>query len=202
MTSKTSCPFSLVYHLEKCLVSLRWRHNGHDSVSNHKPHYCLLNRLFGCRSKETSKARVTGDMGRNTFLYKTHSTKQLVMKNKFKWNIRSKFWKWNVYNDSCQNGVSTCATCYWGRMCEVQREDLPREQHHKSSGMESVPPGWHRHWPQLCGSKISARTNPVSRHRSRRRHFRGWRRCGRSRRGSSGHWPCWREACGSGTSVV
>ena len=144
----------------------------------------------------------TRDMGRNTFLYKTHSTKQLVMKNKFKWNIRSKFWKWNVYNDSCQNGVSTCATCYWGRMCEVQREDLPREQHHMSSGMESIPPGWHRHWPQLCGSKISARTNPVSRHRSRRRHFRGWRRCGRSRRGSSGHWPCWREACGSGTSVV
>ena len=24
------------------------------------PHYCLLNRLFGCRSKKTSKLRVTG----------------------------------------------------------------------------------------------------------------------------------------------
>ena len=23
--------------------SLRWRHNGHDSVSNHQPHHCLLN---------------------------------------------------------------------------------------------------------------------------------------------------------------
>ena len=32
-------------------VSLRWRHNGHDGVSNHQPHHCLLNRLFGCRSK-------------------------------------------------------------------------------------------------------------------------------------------------------
>ena len=24
-----------------------WRHNGHDTVSNHQPHDCLLNRLFG-----------------------------------------------------------------------------------------------------------------------------------------------------------
>ena len=24
--------------------SLRWRHNGRDSVSNHQPHHCLLNR--------------------------------------------------------------------------------------------------------------------------------------------------------------
>ena len=40
--------------------SLRWRHNGPDIVSNHQPHYCLLNRLFRRRSKETSKLRVTG----------------------------------------------------------------------------------------------------------------------------------------------
>ena len=39
---------------------LRWRHNGCDSVSNHQPHHCLLNRLFRRRSKETSKLRVTG----------------------------------------------------------------------------------------------------------------------------------------------
>ena len=41
-------------------VSLRWRHNGRDGVSNHQPHDCLLNRLFGRRSKKTSKLRVTG----------------------------------------------------------------------------------------------------------------------------------------------
>ena len=39
---------------------LRWRHNGHDSVSNHQPHHCLLNRLFRRRSKKTSKLRVAG----------------------------------------------------------------------------------------------------------------------------------------------
>ena len=41
-------------------VALRWRHNGRDSVSNHQPHDCLLNRLFRRRSKKTSKLRVTG----------------------------------------------------------------------------------------------------------------------------------------------
>ena len=50
-----------------CQVNLRWRHgalrwrrNGRDGVSNHQPHDCLLNRLFGCRSKKTSRLRVTG----------------------------------------------------------------------------------------------------------------------------------------------
>ena len=38
--------------------SLRWRLDGHDGVSNHQPHHCLLNRLFGCKSKKTSKLRV------------------------------------------------------------------------------------------------------------------------------------------------
>ena len=46
-------------HLFK-LLSLQWHHNGHDSISNHQPHDCLLNRLFKRRSKKTSKLRVTG----------------------------------------------------------------------------------------------------------------------------------------------
>ena len=40
--------------------SLQLRHNGRDSVSNHQPHHCLLNRLFRRRSNKTSKLRVTG----------------------------------------------------------------------------------------------------------------------------------------------
>ena len=40
--------------------SLQWRHNGRDGVWTHQPHHCLLNRLFGRRSKKTSKLRVTG----------------------------------------------------------------------------------------------------------------------------------------------
>ena len=38
----------------------QWRHNEHDSVSNHQPNDCLLNHLFRRRSKKTSKLRVTG----------------------------------------------------------------------------------------------------------------------------------------------
>ena len=45
----------LLYH-----VTLQWRHNDHDGVSNHQPHGCLLNRLFRRRSKKTTKLRVTG----------------------------------------------------------------------------------------------------------------------------------------------
>ena len=40
--------------------ALWWRHNDHDSVSNHQHHECLLNRSFRRRSKKTSKLRVTG----------------------------------------------------------------------------------------------------------------------------------------------
>ena len=39
--------------------TVQWRHNGCDGVSNHQPHYSLLNRLFRRRSKKTSKLRVT-----------------------------------------------------------------------------------------------------------------------------------------------
>ena len=58
--------YSVVFHWYSSLVSnnssisLHCRHNDHDGVSNHQPHGCLLNRLFGRRSKKTSKLRVTG----------------------------------------------------------------------------------------------------------------------------------------------
>ena len=41
-------------------IALLWRHNGRGSVSNHQPHDCLLNRSCRCKSKKTSKIRVTG----------------------------------------------------------------------------------------------------------------------------------------------
>ena len=47
-------------------IPLLWRRNGSDSVLNHQPHDCLLNRLFRRRSKKTSKLRVTGLCARNS----------------------------------------------------------------------------------------------------------------------------------------
>ena len=60
-----SCHFISAKKAVKCtgvcdVCTLRWRHNGCDSVSNHQPHHCLLNRLFRRRSKKTLKLRVTG----------------------------------------------------------------------------------------------------------------------------------------------
>ena len=49
-----------MYRMYFVFSSLRWRHNGRDSISNHQPHDCLLNRLFRRRSKKTSRLRVTG----------------------------------------------------------------------------------------------------------------------------------------------
>ena len=34
------------------LIPLQWRHNGRDSVSNHQPRDCLLNRTFRRRSNK------------------------------------------------------------------------------------------------------------------------------------------------------
>ena len=51
---------SCSHHTRMRSLPLQWRHNGCDSVSNHQPHDCLLNRLFRRSSKKTSKPRVTG----------------------------------------------------------------------------------------------------------------------------------------------
>ena len=43
--------------LTHCRRTLQWRHNDHDSVSNHQPHGCLLNRLFRRRSRNIKAPR-------------------------------------------------------------------------------------------------------------------------------------------------
>ena len=49
-----------MYLYTDACVTLQWRHNGRNCVSNHQPRHCLLNRLFRRRSKKTSKHRVAG----------------------------------------------------------------------------------------------------------------------------------------------
>ena len=39
-------------------ITLHWRQNERERVSNHQPHDCLLNCLFRCRSKKTSKVDI------------------------------------------------------------------------------------------------------------------------------------------------
>ena len=54
------CPSKYEVSNSFTILTLRWRHNERDSVSNHQPHGCLFNGLLRCRSKKTSKLRVTG----------------------------------------------------------------------------------------------------------------------------------------------
>ena len=42
------------------MLTLQWRHNELDGISNHRRLYCVRNRLFRRRSNEISKLRVTG----------------------------------------------------------------------------------------------------------------------------------------------
>ena len=60
----TSSPATLTRGPEMGLlvhpIALHWRHNDHNGVSNHQPRGCLLNRLFGRRSRKTSNLCVTG----------------------------------------------------------------------------------------------------------------------------------------------
>ena len=53
---------SMLFLVIGAVRPLQWRDNGHDGISNHQPHHCLLNRLFRRRSKKTSKLRVTGHL--------------------------------------------------------------------------------------------------------------------------------------------
>ena len=82
-------------------ISLRWRHNGRDSVSNHQPHDCFLNLLFRRRSKKTSKLRVTGlcawnSLGTGEFPAQMASNAENVS---IWWRHHDVgTWYWNIYD--------------------------------------------------------------------------------------------------------
>ena len=63
---KTAVSSALSMEILQSCTTLQWHHNGHNGVSNHQPHDCLLNRLFRSRSKKTSKLHVTGICARST----------------------------------------------------------------------------------------------------------------------------------------
>ena len=67
LTLPLTCHIHQTKSIDPSLVIYIWlgnilqcRHNGRDSASNHQTHDCLHSSLFKCRSKKTSKLRVTG----------------------------------------------------------------------------------------------------------------------------------------------
>ena len=64
-------------------ITLQWRHNERDDVSNHRRFECLFNRLFRRRSKKSSKLRVTGLRGGNTLVARAFPTQRPVTRQMF-----------------------------------------------------------------------------------------------------------------------
>ena len=80
--------------------TLQWRHNGRDSVSNHQPHDCLLNRLFRRWSKKTSKLRVTGLSAGNS---------PGPVNSPHKWPVTRKMFPFDDIMEAFIDGVDWCA---------------------------------------------------------------------------------------------
>ena len=92
-------------------MALRWRHNGHDGVSNYQPHHCLVNRLFGCRSKKKSKLRVTGlCAGNSPGTGEFPAQKASNAENVSIWWRHHDMWIWNNESKhvSIGRGLSKC----------------------------------------------------------------------------------------------
>ena len=81
--------------------ALHWRHNERDSVSNLQPHGSLLNRLFGRRSKKTSKLRVTGFCAGNSPGPMNSPHKGPVTRKMFPFADVIMCEKWSCYNFNC-----------------------------------------------------------------------------------------------------
>ena len=60
MPSLPGAPAFRFLHLGFLVFSLQWRHDVHNSVSNHQPRHCLLNCSVSRRSKKISKLQATG----------------------------------------------------------------------------------------------------------------------------------------------
>ena len=85
-----------IWTTTKCELSLQWRHNGHDNISNHQPHDCLFNRLFRRRSKKTSKLSITGLCAGNSPGRVNSPHKWPVTRKMFPFDDVIMFWIWTV----------------------------------------------------------------------------------------------------------
>ena len=82
-----------IWHYHE-IYTLQRRHNGRDGVPIHQ-HHCLLNRLFRCRSKKTSKLRVIGLCAGNSPVTGDFSA-QVASNAGTIWWCRRELFQWHV----------------------------------------------------------------------------------------------------------
>ena len=129
--------------------TLRWRHNGRDSVSNHQPYDCLLNHLFRRRSKKTSKFRITGlcagnspgtgemparmaSNAENVSIWWRHHETDWIQPSRNKQHI--KVWIFH-YLFSCVTDISPYTSLQWN----VRRDNSAAHQHKLSIVSRTSP---------------------------------------------------------------
>ena len=97
---------------------LQWPHNGQDGVSNHQPNHCLLNRLFGRRSKKTSRSASL------VFVWGIH---QGTVNSLHKWPVTRKMYP--IYHVIMHWGYSYIATApTWQWVKYVQQIKFPFDE--------------------------------------------------------------------------
>ena len=85
--------------------TLQWRHDECDGVSYHQRLDCLLNRLFRCRSKKTSKLRATGlCAGNSPVTGEFHTQRASNAENVSIW------WRHHEWN---QSEIKPCVFVFW-----------------------------------------------------------------------------------------
>ena len=91
------------------LYTSQWHHNERDGVSNHRRLHCLLSRLFRCRSKKTSKLRVTDICAGNSPVTGEFSTQRASNAE----NV-SIWWRRHAMSVSAHRIVSLREFIWWG----------------------------------------------------------------------------------------
>ena len=95
--------------------TLQRHHNERDSVSDHQPHNCLLNRLFRRGSKKTSKLRVTGLCAGNSPVTGEFPTQRPVTRKTFPFDdiiMKCVEWERAEVSSKCLGGCE----CGWVKL--------------------------------------------------------------------------------------
>ena len=79
VTSLFTKPFDNIKVVSWVFSPLRWRHNGHNSVSNHQPYNCLLNCLFRHRSNKTLNRVSSHEPSQNSLTFPWHFPDHFVV---------------------------------------------------------------------------------------------------------------------------
>ena len=117
------CIYCFILHKHK--PSNDFHMPNYTVTSNHQPHDCLLNRLFRCRSKKTSKLRVTGlcvgnspvtgesptqraSNAKNVSIWWRHHDTVISSKLHMSWNSCASSWHCSCILPSCSSTICPC----------------------------------------------------------------------------------------------